>query len=115
GGCERIKNSPIAVSYRAFMRQGILLNLIMIPWILDTTYSLLWCLPIILVGTYFMIGLELIAEDIEEPFGKDGDDLPLDSICGTIRGTVTDILSLHRALKYTQSAEGPVLDPLKYS
>lgn len=113
GACERIKNSPIAVSYRAFMRQGIMLNLLILPWLLTTQFSLLWCLPIILTGTYFLIGLELIAEDIEEPFGNDGDDLPLDTICATIRTSVTEILSLHKALKYTRTAETPRFDPLQ--
>lgn len=113
GGCERIKNSPIAVSYRAFMRQGIVLNLLVIPWFLAPEFSLLWCLPLILMGTYFLIGLELIAEDIEDPFGYDGDDLPLDTICGTIRTTVSEIIGLHRHLKFTQSIERPAVDPLK--
>lgn len=113
GACERIKNSPIAVSYRAFMRQGIILNLIIVPWLLSE-FQLIWCLPMILVGTYFLIGLELIAEDVEEPFGKDGDDLPLDTICATIRTTITDILSLHKSLKYTQTVDSSLWrDPLK--
>jgi putative membrane protein len=113
GGCERIKNSPIAVSYRAFMRQGIVMNLLIAPMALAMEFPLEWCLPIILLGTYFLIGLELIAEDIEEPFGKDGDDLPLDTICATIRTTITDILSLHRAFKYTRTADVTFVDPLK--
>ncbi len=115
GACERIKNSPIAVSYRAFMRQGIVLNLLVIPWLLSTEFSLLWGLPIILIGTYFLIGLELIAEDVEEPFGKEGDDLPLDTICATIRGTVTEILGLHKALKYTQTTNSAAFDPLRFT
>jgi putative membrane protein len=114
GGCERIKNSPIAVSYRAFMRQGIIFNLLFIPWFLAPEFSLILCLPLILMGTYFLIGLELIAEDIEDPFGWDGDDLPLDTICGSIRSSITDILSLHKALKYTRSAERAIPDPLKH-
>lgn len=114
GGCERIKNSPIAVSYRAFMRQGIIINLLIIPWFLGE-YSLLWVLPLILMGTYFLVGLELIAEDVEEPFGSDGDDLPLDTICSTIRTSVTDILGLQRQLKYTITADTMHLhDPLKH-
>ncbi len=114
GECERIKTSQMAVSYRAFMRQGIVLNLIVCPWLLATEFSLLLGLPMILIGSYFLVGLELIAEEIEEPFGKDLDDLPLDSLCGNIRTTVTDILGLQKALKYTQTAEGPIQDLLKF-
>jgi putative membrane protein len=96
------------------MRQGIIFNLLFIPWFLAPEFSLILCLPLILMGTYFLIGLELIAEDIEDPFGWDGDDLPLDTICGSIRSSITDILSLHKALKYTRSAERAIPDPLKH-
>lgn len=112
GACERIKNSEMSVSYRAFMRQGIMLNLLVCPWLLASDFSVLLSLPIILIGSYFLIGLELIAEAIEEPFGKDLDDLPLDAICGHIRESVTDILGLNRQLKYTQTAEAPLPDLL---
>jgi len=113
GACERIKNSPLALSYRAFMRQGITLNLIALPWYVVPELKLLWSLPLILIGTYFLIGLELIAEDIEEPFGKDGDDLPLDTICGTIQSTVSDILPLRESLEYTTTLKALRVDPLK--
>ena len=115
GACERIKNSPIAVSYRAFMRQGIIMNLLVVPWLISTEFPLIWGLPLILIGTYFLIGLELIAEDVEEPFGKDGDDLPLDTICATIRTSCTDILNLHKALKYTRTIDSSTFDPLRFT
>lgn len=113
GACERIKNSPLAVSYRAFMRQGIVLNLLAYPWYITPQYSVIWCLPLILIGTYFLIGLEMIAEDVEEPFGRDGDDLPLDAICATIRNSVSDILGLQKKLRFTRSPEAVKGDPLK--
>ncbi|MBN8660569.1 MAG: hypothetical protein LCH63_03475 [Candidatus Melainabacteria bacterium] len=115
GACERIKNSPLALSYRAFMRQGIAINLIALPWYVLPEFELLWSLPLILIGAYFLIGLELIAEDIEEPFGKDGDDLPLDTICNTIQNTVSDILPLKDSLEYTTSLKALRVDPLKES
>ena len=113
GACERIKNSPLAVSYRAFMRQGIALNLIAMPWYLTPDFDIWWSLPLILVGAYFLIGLELIAEDIEDPFGYDGDDLPLDNICANIKNTVSDILQVKKDQKFTRSFEIPRIDPLK--
>lgn len=113
GSCERIKNSPLALSYRAFMRQGIALNLLFLPWYIEPQFEYWSSLPIILIGAYFLIGLELIAEDIEEPFGFDGDDLPLDTICETIKKTITEILPPARELKYTASFVPPNIDPLK--
>lgn len=115
GACERIKTTPLAVSYRAFMRQGIALNLIVIPWYTIPQLGLLWSIPVVLIGSYFLIGLELIAEDIEEPFGEAGDDLPLDRICSVIQKSVAEILPLDRSKKYTVSVDVPDFDPLKSS
>jgi putative membrane protein len=92
GSCERIKSTPLAVSYRAFIRQGIALNLLAVPWYSASALPFWWSLPLIIVTSYFLIGLELIAEDIEDPFGNDGDDLPIESICGKISHTVNQIL-----------------------
>lgn len=113
GACERIRNSPLAVSYRAFMRQGIALNLLAMPWYVAPEVSLWWSIPIILISAYFLIGLELIAEDIEDPFGHDGDDLPLDNICANIRSSISDILDVQETQRYTASYKAPRLDPLK--
>ncbi len=113
GSCERIKNSPIAISYRAFMRQGIALNLLAMPWYMSQQFSVWWCLPLILTSTYFLIGIELIAEDIEDPFGYDGDDLPLDNICSGIRATVTQILKVQDDSEFTRSMDLPNFDFLK--
>lgn len=113
GSCERIKSSPIAVSYRAFMRQGIGLNLLAWPWYLTQEFNVWWTLPPLLIGAYFLIGIELIAEDIEEPFGKDDDDLPLDDICNNIKNTVGLILQIDRPKKYTVSIEKPRIDVLR--
>lgn len=113
GGCERIKNSPIAISYRAFMRQGILLNLLALPWYLAQQFQMCWYLPLICISTYFMIGIELIAEDIEDPFGYDGDDLPLDNMCSNIKESLSNILPVQEDLRFTQSVNLPRLDLLK--
>lgn len=113
GGCERIKNSPIAISYRAFMRQGIALNLLAMPWYMSQQFEVFWCLPLVLTATYFLVGIELIAEDIEDPFGYDGDDLPLDNICSGIRMTVGQIVKFEDDSEYTRSMELPRFDFLK--
>jgi ion channel-forming bestrophin family protein len=113
GSCERIKTSPIAVSYRAFMRQGIALNLLAWPWYMTSEYNWWWSLPPILIGAYFLIGIELIAEDIEDPFGSDGDDLPLDNICSNIKKSVSSIMDIQRNQKFTISIEKPNLDLLR--
>jgi len=108
GACERIKSSPLVLSYRAFIRQGIAINLAALPWYAATTLPLHWSLPIIIFASYFLVGLELIAEDIEDPFGYDGDDLPLDTICDKIRIVVAQIVGDRTASKNSE-------DKLKYT
>ncbi len=112
GACERIRNTPLAISYRAFIRQGITLNLIAVPWYIPPEIPILWAMPLILIGTYFLIGLELIAEGVEEPFGKDGDDLPLDAICNNIRKSVGDIFDVKGKTQFTKSYKIVQTDPL---
>jgi putative membrane protein len=84
GACERIRSTPLALSYRAFRRQGIALNLIILPLYSASALPLVLSVPISVIASYFLIGLELIAEEIEDPFGHDSDDLPLDTICERI-------------------------------
>lgn len=92
GGCERIKKTPLARSYLMFIRQCIALYVITLPWALVHDFQY-WTIPAVAIIAYFLIGLELIAEDVEEPFGRSEDDLALDEICHGIDTTVTEIIN----------------------
>jgi len=84
GACEKIKNTPMALSYRGLLRKGITGYMLVLPWIM--VHDLEWfTVPVMVLTGYALIGLELIAASIENPFGHDGDDLPLDEIVETIR------------------------------
>ncbi|MCA9095154.1 MAG: hypothetical protein KDA68_16825 [Planctomycetaceae bacterium] len=95
GACERIRKTPIAASYRWFMRQLVGIYLLTLPWALVDDFQI-WVIPSVTLIGYFMIGIELIAEDIEEPFGTGADDLKLDDLCQGIENSVSDILKRHR-------------------
>ena len=45
-----------------------------------------------LLVSFVLLSVELIAEEIEDPFGRDVNDLPTDDICSTIRNNVKEIL-----------------------
>jgi len=92
GACERIQKSPISISYRWFIRQSIAIYLLTLPWGLIENFGP-WTVPAVAMLGYFMIGVEMIAEVIEDPFGVDEDDLLLDDICQTIDRSVTGILA----------------------
>ncbi len=92
GGCERIKNTPIPFSYSVFIKKFIFVYVLTIPigWVFSLGYYLVLIVPFIL---YVLASLELIAEEIEDPFGQDANDLPVDQICTNIEKHVEEILS----------------------
>lgn len=92
GACERIHKTPIATSYLWLIRQAIALYLLVLPYGIVTEYRTM-TIFIAMVVAYFMIGLELLAESIEDPFGTDIDDLPLDRMSATIARSIDDIMS----------------------
>ena len=92
GNCERIALTPIPASFHALLRHGLLLSLILAPWHLIHNLGLS-AVPVQAVVIYFLFGIELTAEEIENPFGTDVDDLPLAAYCDSIRGDVAEILA----------------------
>ena len=54
------------------------------PWLL-VPESGFWSLPVVLLACFFLFGVELIDSIVEEPFGRERDDLDLDRYCRTIR------------------------------
>jgi putative membrane protein len=90
GGCERIRNTRIARSYRVFARQCVFFFLATFPWgIVESCGA--WTIPLTTIIAYFMLGMETVAEHVEEPFGLDEDDLDLDVLCESIERNVDDI------------------------
>ena len=91
GACERIKNTPIPLSYSSFIKKFIFIYVITLPvgFVFSMGYFVIAAVPFIF---YVMASLELIAESIEDPFGTDSDDLPIDKIGENIRIHVMEIL-----------------------
>lgn len=83
GTCERIRNTPLPSSYRSLLRWGIVLYVAFAPWSVSLELGW-WSVPTLAIGFSFLIGMELTAEEIEEPFGNAGDDLPMEKFCQTI-------------------------------
>jgi len=90
GQCERIVATPVPQSFHALLRHGLALSLLLAPWHLIHTLGL-WALPVQAIIIYFLFGIELTAEEIENPFGTDVDDLPLIAYCESIRRDVDEI------------------------
>lgn len=91
GACERIKNTPIPLSYSSFIKKFIFIYVLTLPigFVFSMGYFVIAAVPFIF---YVMASLELIAESIEDPFGLDPDDLPIDKIGANIRTHVGEII-----------------------
>lgn len=93
GACERIKNTPIPYSYSMYIKKFIFTFVITLPFGFVTTFFY-FTVPIVMLLFYILVSIELIAEEIEDPFGKDVNDLPTDELSLKIRNDVREIFSL---------------------
>lgn len=91
GACERIKNTPIPFSYSVFLKKFIFFYVMTIP--LSFVFSLGYLvIPVSAFILYVLAGLELIAEEIEDPFGGDVNDLPIEKIARNISKHTAEII-----------------------
>lgn len=80
---ERIKNTPIPMSYTLHIRVSIFIYLMTLPF--GLFYDLgLWATPVIMLIYYLIAGIEIISNEIENPFGKDPNDLPVAEMIDSI-------------------------------
>ncbi len=91
GGCERIKKTPIPYSYSLFIKKFIFVYIISMPFCFAPVFGF-WSILLSTFMFYVLGSLELIAEEIENPFGDDANDLPTDDISKTIAANVQEIL-----------------------
>ncbi|TGE23574.1 bestrophin family protein [Hymenobacter metallicola] len=91
--CERIRSTPIPFSYSFFIKGFITVFILMLPFVLLDTYGY-FTIPIVLIGAYALLGLELIGEEIENPFRKQSNDLPLTQLANRIRVSVHEALGV---------------------
>jgi putative membrane protein len=91
GACERIKNTPIPYSYSAFLKKFIFFYVMTLPF--GYAFSLgYYVAPVVIFIFYVLASLELIAEEIEDPFGGDENDLPTAKIASNIKKHVEELL-----------------------
>jgi ion channel-forming bestrophin family protein len=92
GACERIKNTPIPFSYSVFIKKFIFFYVMTLPFSFSITLGYI-AVPVVAFIFYVLASLELIAEEIEDPFGGDENDLPMNKMAQNIKKHVGEILS----------------------
>lgn len=86
--CRALVDARLAVGLSD--QRGVRAMVFTLPWGIAEDFKW-WTIPLTMVISYFMIGMEIVAEHVEEPFGFDEDDLDLDGMCKTIEASVKEL------------------------
>lgn len=81
--CERIKNTPIPFSYTLLLHRTAYIYCFLLPFGLVDSIGFMTPFVVAIVA-YTFFGLDALGDEIEEPFGLEANDLPLDAICKAI-------------------------------
>jgi ion channel-forming bestrophin family protein len=90
GACERIHRTPMPFAYMVHVRRVLLIYCYSLPLALVRDFNW-WTIPATLFVAFVLLGIEEIGVEIEDPFGTDDNDLPLESFCETIRRNVEEM------------------------
>ncbi len=89
GACERIRSTPLPYAYAVHLRRALILYCFTLPFALVARFG--WdAIPATFLIAYIFFGIEEIGVEIEDPFGVDENDLPLESICQGIEAVLRD-------------------------
>lgn len=89
--CERIKSSPMPLGYVSALRFFLLLWLSTLPLAMIGSYG--WsATPAVGCISFLFLNLEQVALEIEQPFGHDANDLPLEQYCAAIQKVLIGLL-----------------------
>lgn len=87
GACERIQKTPLPFAYAVHLRRALIVFCSTMPFAIVKDFG--WAtVPATLLVSFVFLGIEEIGVEIENPFGTDENDLPLEAICETIQGNV---------------------------
>lgn len=107
GGCERIASTPIPYTYRVLLHRTVYIYCFLLPF--GLVDSLQWLTPFLVVFiAYTFVAFEAIADEIEEPFGTEPNDLALNSMSQMIEATISELAGI--PIKQTQEAKRDIID-----
>ena len=81
--CERIKSTPIPFSYTLLLHRTAYIYCFLLPFGLVDTIGFMTPFVVAIVA-YTFFALDALGDEIEEPFGLEGNDLPLEALCRAI-------------------------------
>lgn len=90
GGCERIASTPIPFAYSLILHRTVTLFCVLLPFALVSDLHGMTPLVSMFIS-YTFLSLESISEELEDPFGVEANDLPLNAICTSIERTLREM------------------------
>jgi len=115
-GTERVLNTPLPLAYSISISQITWAYIMVLPF--QLVMKLDWVtIPATMVAAYIILGLAIIGREIENPFGNDVNDLPLEAYCTEIAADLDVLTSvpMDDYKKFTTDIENRPLFPLSYS
>ncbi|PSN74901.1 UPF0187-domain-containing protein [Corynespora cassiicola Philippines] len=108
--CDRILNTPLPIAYTIAISQITWLYVITLPFQLVDLMG--WVsIPATTVAAYIILGIAAIGHEIENPFGPEVNDLPMELYCSQITSHITIIASRPGA-RFSEFALHPENKPL---
>ena len=90
GGCERIASTPIPYTYKVLLHRTVYIYGFLLPFGFVDTLG--WMTPVIVIFiAYTFAALEAVADELEDPFGMEPNDLALNSLCHMIENTLLEM------------------------
>ena len=104
GGCQRIRRTPLPYVYVVHLRRCLIAYCFTLPIGLVSSFGW-WTIPVTLILAYMFFGIEEIGVEIENPFGDDLNDLPLNRFCETIENELWDLLPQESPVRIRSSTK----------
>lgn len=103
--CERIKSTPLPFPYTLLFHRTNYIFCLLLPFAMAEPLG--WIAPIFTtIVSYTFFGLDAIGDELEDPFGRDENDLPMDALVRIIERDVLDALNV--------TDLPPILQPVDY-
>lgn len=90
GGCERISNTPLPYSYSVLLHRTIYMYCFLLPFGLVETMGWIMTVVVLFVA-YMFVALDAIADELEDPFGLEPNDLALGALCNSIEHSICEL------------------------
>lgn len=102
GGCERILKTPLPIAYSIHLKQLLVMYCLALPFQVVSELNW-WTIPVVSLVAFAVLGVEEIGLEIENPFGCDPNDLPLNTICQTMERNIQDLITLKPSIEKTET------------